>query len=299
MLTRFPENVVVVDRESLLHVRTARTNGSRRPEHVRIHRLTPSVFANGTVTPSVADEEGLRAAIRHIRQEAGEIDATSLLLPDSWFRIAILDLASIPDKKADADEVIRWTLRRNLPVQPEELRLAWHPIDHVEGKIRVLVIGASERPVSSIEKAFAAEDVRVVLVEPVGLSLWNAIAATLPDDQAHRIFFYVRQHEFTTAAFEGSKPLFIRSRSLGEERSMLQEIRLSASFVRSRFAASSIERCWAAGSRLERWITDALGQEFATKVDIVSIDRFSPGVAASDIAGNEAEVAASLGVFTA
>ena len=112
---------------------------------------------------------------------------------------------------------------------------------------------------------FAAAGLEVVLIEPVGLNIWNAIAVREAETTADRLFLYVRDTDFTTAVFRGSQPLFIRSRNLSAERTVEQEIRLSASYLRDSLAVETFANCYVAGERGAD-VHETLADEFNTQV---------------------------------
>ncbi len=82
-----------------------------------------------------------------------------------------------------------------------------------------------------------------MLIEPIGLNIWNAIAVREGDTNADRLFLYLRDTDFTTAVFRGAQPLFIRSRNLSPERTIDQEIRLSANYLRDSLQVESFANC--------------------------------------------------------
>src|SRR6185503_18662978 len=113
---------------------------------------------------------------------------------------------------------------------------------------------------------FAASGLEVILIEPVGLNIWNALAVREADTDSNRLFVYVRDDEFTTAVFRGAQPLFIRSRNLSGDRTLDQEIRLSASYLRDSLAAETFASCYVAGERADADVTATLASEFNTPV---------------------------------
>jgi hypothetical protein len=136
-----------------------------------------------------------------------------------------------------------------------------------------------------------------VLIEPVGMNIWNAITVKEAPTAKDRIFVYVREHDFTTAVFRGPHPLFIRSRNLSGERSVQQEIRLSASYLRDSMQAVSVERCYLAGNQADGSVQQALATEFnAPVVPVMLRDHVTQ--LPSQVAGMEAELTACTGVFT-
>ena len=100
MATAFPPDVIVLDDEKLLHARLAR--GGKRPRIVQAksYRLAANTFSTAVVSPQLTNESSLADAVRRLRVETGRWDRASLLLPDSWFRINILDITGFHGRSA-------------------------------------------------------------------------------------------------------------------------------------------------------------------------------------------------------
>src|SRR5947208_6898388 len=134
-----------------------------------------------------------------------------------------------------------------------------------------------DQTLAAIEKVFEAAGIAVVLIEPIGLNIWNAITTHEPNTSRDRIFFYLREGEFTTAAFRGAQPLFIRSRNLNSDRTIEQEIKLSASYLRDTLRTDSIQQCYLSGSELNADLGSIIGSEFGAPVHRVSLADCSDG----------------------
>jgi Tfp pilus assembly PilM family ATPase len=294
MFRPFPPDVIVLDREELIHARVVR--GGRLPTiaSARRYRVPPTVFSLGGVTPSVADEEALAEVVRRARLESGRIDRASLLLPDTWLRMSILEVSNVAEKTEAADEIVRWTLRRNMPAISDKLRLAYTPLSRNGTGSKLLVVAAAESTMHSLESAFSAAGVSLGSIESTGLNLWNAIG---PKTAAagDRMFFYLRPDEFTIALFRGEIPMFIRSRPTTGDRSLLQEIRLSASYVRSNIQANGIAASLVAG-RLEPAIRDSIAELFGAPIHEFRLREIANVSAAIEESAGEAELAACTGV---
>lgn len=298
MARSFPPDVVVFDNNSIVHTRLARGRSGPRIVNAKSYRLAADTFTAAPVTPLLANESAVAETLRRLRMETGKWEKVSLLLPDSWFRINIVELPTVPERAADATEVVRWSLKRTLPIPPEQLRVAYSVLSRTEaGGAKVLVLSALEATLTSIERIFTAAGFEVVLIEPVGLNIWNAITVREGAEGAgDRLFFYLRETEFTTAVFRGAQPLFIRSRNLGADRSIDQEIRLSANYLRDSLSVETFSRCYVAGHRGED-VHATLAEEFGAEVRPVRLRDYAEHVtAAAD--GWDAELTACTGVFT-
>lgn len=296
MARSFPSDVLVLDTDSLLHARLARARSGLRIEQTKRFRIADGAFAPSVVTPELVNEAPLAETFRRLRVETGRWEKASLLLPDSWFRINLLELPSFNERQGDAAEVVRWSLKRTVPIEPTELRVAFEVLSRTTTAAKVIVVSAMEKTLAAIERLFAAAGVEIVLIEPLGLNLWNAIAARDTTTAGERVLVYVRDHEFTTAVFRAGQPLFIRSRNLTGERTVHQEIRLSASYLRESLRADGFQSCYLAGTA-DPTLQEALAAEFSAPVQTVALENYAEAPAGTD--GADAELTACTGVFTA
>lgn len=296
MSKSFPPDVIVLDSDSLLHVRLGRGRKDAQIMLSKSYRLAANTFTASVVTPELTNEGSLTEVVRRLRAETGRWEKVSVLLPDSWFRINILELQTLPDVFSEAEEMVRWSLKRTLPIDPSTLRVAFEPLSKTTGQTKVLAVSAVEKTLADIERVFRSSGIDVVLIEPIGLNLWNAITVREAATTRDRILFYVRDTDFTTAAFRGPQPLFIRSRNLNADRTIDQEIRLSASYLRETLRTDAIEHCYLAGNHIDAAVAATIGEEFRAPVKTISLRDFTEQ--APDNVGYETELAAAIGVFT-
>jgi type IV pilus assembly protein PilM len=297
MSRSFPPDVLVLDDDSLVHARFGRGKTTPRIVNAKSYRLAADTFAPSPVTPTLVNDGALAETLRRMKMETGKWDKVSLLLPDSWFRINIVELPSLPPKDADALDVVRWSLKRTLPIPPEQLRVAYSVLERdAKGGAKVLVVSALESTLGALERVFGAAGLDVILIEPIGLNIWNAITVREADGAGDRLFFYLRDTDFTTAVFRGSQPLFIRSRNLSGDRTIDQEIRLSANYLRDSLSVRTFTNCYVAGERGSD-VHATLAEEFATRVRSVNVRDYAEDIPA-DLSGFDAELTACTGVFT-
>lgn len=297
MARSFPPDVLVFDSESLLHARLGRGRKNPHIVHVKRYRFSGPVFASGAVTPSIVDAERLSEVIRRVKSDnGGRLDQVVLLLPDAWFRINLLTLPTLPPSRIEADQVIRWTLKKSLPIDSAALRVAYSVINRNGAGVKSLVISALESTLSGIEKVLGSEGIQVSVIESVGLNIWNAIAVR-QDHGGGRLLLLVRDQDFTTALFDGETPLFIRSRNLSGERKLIQEIKLSASYLQGVLQNVKITECFVAGSRLDPAMLAAVGEEFGAPVRRATLDDFAEVAPGLDTAGADSELIACAGVY--
>lgn len=295
MARSFPPDVVVLDSDSLIHVRVGRGRKDAKIVQAKSYTLRDDVFVPGVVTPDMQNEAAFAEVLRRLKRETGRWDKVSLLLPDSWFRMNIIELQSVPERASETAEVIRWSLRRTMPIDPSLLRMSYEVLSRTPP--RVLAVSAVEATLAAIERLFEAAGIGVILIEPAGLNIWNAITSREAATTRDRIFFYIRDHDFTTAVFRGLQPLFIRSRNLNGERTLQQEIKLSATYLRDALQTTSIENCYVVGNGVDGAVTDAIATEFSAPVRKIALRDVAEQVP-GDSSQYEAELTAATGVFT-
>jgi Tfp pilus assembly PilM family ATPase len=295
MARSFPPDVVVLDSDSLIHVRIGRGRKDVKVVQAKSYALRDDVFAPGVVTPALQNEESFAEVLRRLKLETGRWDKVSVLLPDSWFRMNIIELQAVPERASETAEVILWSLRRTMPIDPSLLRMSYEVLSRTPP--RVLAVSAVEATIAAIERVFGAAGIEIVLIEPAGLNIWNAITSREAATTRDRIFFYIRDHDFTTAVFRGTQPLFIRSRNLNGERTLQQEIKLSATYLRDALQTTSVENCYVVGNGVNGTVTDAIAAEFSApvrKIALRDVAEETPG----DSGQYDAELTAATGVFT-
>jgi Tfp pilus assembly PilM family ATPase len=296
MARAYPSDVVVIDTDGLLHARLSAGNKTARVLYGRTYRLPEGTFAPAVVTPSLADEGAIAEVLRRMKLESGRLEKVSVLLPDPWFRMNLIELPPLSDRPEEAKHAVRWSLRRTLPIPPETLRVAWETIGRNGTNVKLFVLSAVEATLEALERVFAAAGIEIVLIEPVGLNIWNALTVREETTTADRIFFFIRDNDFTTAVFRGPQPLFIRSRNLSGDRTLQQEIRLSATYLRDTLQTGSVSRCYIAGNHVSEDVSREVEQEFGAPVTPVNLRDFVERVP-SEVAGVEAELTACTGVF--
>ena len=282
-----------------MHARLGRGKKGLKIVQAKSYRLAEDTFTTGMVTPQLTNEASLAEALRRLRMETGKWERVSLLLPDSWFRINLMDVPSLPKSgNGEALEIVRWSLKKTIPIPPEQLRVAYSVLSRDGQGAKVLALSALDATLGAIERVFAAAGFEIILIEPVGLNIWNAISVNEGETTADRLFVYVRDEDFTTAVFRGAQPLFIRSRNLSGDRTLQQELRLSASYLRDSLNANGFANCYVAGPRADADVSATLAAEFNTEVRAVKLRDYVEEMPAG-VQDLDAELTACTGVFTA
>ncbi|MEN6526665.1 MAG: hypothetical protein ABFD65_09280 [Candidatus Polarisedimenticolia bacterium] len=150
-------------------------------------RALPDGLYRGALGEAASDPAALGAALAEALRMAGAGKAAriSLAVPDGAVHAAIVDFAELPASRVQAEEMVRFRLRKTLPGGAEGWRMSWSPLGAgADGRPRVLAAMAPEPALASIEAACAAAGVRCGLIEPSLLALRRAVRRALdhPED---------------------------------------------------------------------------------------------------------------------
>ena len=299
MARSFPPDVVVLDSRLLIHARVGRGRKEMQILQAKSYALRDDVFAPGVVTPELR-ERSARWPRRSAPHEArngtmgqGLAAPPRLLVPDEHHRAAVAAGARQRGRRSDPLEPAAHACRSIR----RQLRLSYEVLTP-HAAAQSWPSARSRRRSAAIERLFEAAGIEVILIEPAGLNIWNAITAREAATTRDRIFFYIREHDFTTAVFRGAQPLFIRSRNLDGERTLQQEIRLSATYLRDTLQTDVGREVLRRRQRHQRRShgrrSAASSRRRCVKIALRDVAEQTPG----DAAAYDAELTASTGVFT-
>lgn len=191
-----------------------------------------AVGSSSSGTP-IFSREALSEAVTAARRLAeGRLSRASVVLPDSWARILPIDFDALPDSEAAVREMVLWKLKKLLPGVTAELSVAFREMPASGTGKRLLVAAAPAESLSSIEQAFESLGVRVGLLSPASLALFDGLAPAL---SALAAGDYALVHRTPGSlsfliARDGA-PVFFRQRPAEQEpEDHEQELRLSLSY---------------------------------------------------------------------
>ena len=184
--------------------------GRRRDTLSRVERvpLGGDWFRLGPVGLLHVDRAALAAGVTALvqRLEAAPGEA-SFVAPNAWVRSVVIDAEELPHQREEADDVVRWRLKKLLPCRPEDVRL-----DYVAsgGRGRMLVVLALDRPMAVVEETFAASGVNLGRIEPAAL----ALTALLPPSPTPILLGAVDAHALALVVLVEGKPVLMRNKPL-------------------------------------------------------------------------------------
>lgn len=214
----------------------------------------------------------------------GPIKEASLVLPDTWLRLAFTESEELPSKARARQDILRFKLKRLVPFRVEELRITAVPVTpypNQEAPERLLLGFGVEALLAQLERAFAGIGIEIGRVTNTTLALLASLQDTTgPDELAALVL--ARPGAFTLSYVHQGEPLLYRFKSFGDEPSeavsenaVRRDLRLTRNFVHQHFPERPLGRLFlaAAPADEERWL-DWLTGELEVEPEPLDFDHF-------------------------
>jgi type IV pilus assembly protein PilM len=163
------------------HVVAARV-AAKHPtiEVYSVRTLQPGTLAPGLAAGNVIDRTTVRGAIANaLATVGGGARDVVVILPDAAVRVNLLDFDTLPDKREDAEALVRFRLRKALPFDAEKASLSFDAVRR-NGNIQVVAAVAPHAVVSEYESLFAEEGYNAGIVLPSALAMLGNLEGERP-----------------------------------------------------------------------------------------------------------------------
>ena len=153
-------------------VRTRNEKGATVLAAAAAFELAPEVLRPSLTQPNIGDPEAFRAGLRSAIERAGVLGGAriALVLPDPVGRVALIPSAELGSGRAsDLDEVVRFRLRKSLPFEVRDARVAH--VRSTRPHDPLLAVAAMASIVDAYEEVCRSLGLEPGLVELSGLAL--------------------------------------------------------------------------------------------------------------------------------
>ncbi|HQR67848.1 MAG TPA: hypothetical protein PLB02_10665, partial [Thermoanaerobaculia bacterium] len=171
--------------------------------------LPDGTFADGVSGAPVAGEP-LAGALSRLLAEAGvKMPAASLVVPDDFVRVLVVDVEEPERHAREVEEILSWKFGRTFGDPAPPLRLSWRPAGTGASGTRVLALAVPEEAVGSWEAPFEKAGIRIGAVEIEALAVSSLGVGAIEGDG---LVVWSRGGTATVAHFEKGLLRFLRVR---------------------------------------------------------------------------------------
>jgi type IV pilus assembly protein PilM len=173
--------------------------------------------------PNLRDRDAVSRGIRDAMASLGSHGRDVIaILPDAAVRVVLLDFESLPNKRDEAEAVVRFRLKKSLPFDVEKAKVSYHA--HASnGTVRVVAAVALNSVVEEYEGAFAEAGYSPGIVLPSMLAALGAAQAGRPslvvkvDTRTISIAILDQQQVLLIRTLENTAGVAITGERLAEE----------------------------------------------------------------------------------
>ncbi len=161
-LTPPPDTVWSLDGHRVVVVHRDRKTGDR----CAAVDVPKDLFEMGVAGLQSVDVQRLTGLLTSLQERINGARRVAVVIPTHWVRCFLMEAEELPRRQADLQDVLRWRLKKLLPVAPANLRIA-ASIQSPEGDHKqVLCSAVSEKAVAQLESAFEGAGISPGLVLP-------------------------------------------------------------------------------------------------------------------------------------
>lgn len=202
--------------------------------HCAAEDVPPGAFEVGPVGLQAVHQEAIAPVFTRLKGAAEGTSTAAVIVPTSWMRSFLLEADKLPRKESEVHDVVRWRLKKLLPVPPADLRLSVVRLPEVMGRRQILVLAGIERAVASLESIFKA-----IGIEP-GLITTRLFALVPRSPLSERPLLLIQMEPgfLSLLLLVGGTPRLLRTKLLPPmataDEAILREVRLNLDFIRDK-----------------------------------------------------------------
>lgn len=190
----------------------------------------PGVFEVGSVGIQAVDRRKLSAVLASLQPRIEGASRAAVIVPSGWTRSHLLDFDELPRHHDELDQIVRWRLKKLLPVQAAELRLFIEPMPAANGSRSLVCMAGIDRAFASLEGAFSDVGVELGLITTRAFAL-----AHRPSTSTHLIIQQEDGFVMVLLAVDGW-PRLIRTKQLASSsragETIRRELNLTLGYIR-------------------------------------------------------------------
>lgn len=202
--------------------------------HCAGEQVPPEAFDVGPVGLQAVHEQELAPVLTRLKGAAEGTSTAAVILPTSWMRAFLLETDRLPRKENELNDVIRWRLKKLLPVPPTDLRLSAVRLQEVAGRRQILVLAAIERAIASLESTFKAIGIEPGLITNRLFSL----VPRIPSSEQPHLIIQMETGFLSLLLLTGGVPRLLRTKPLPPTiplaDAIVRELRLNLEFIRDK-----------------------------------------------------------------
>ena len=230
--------------------------------------LTSLNIHNRTV---VAD--ALRTALDRASIRARRV---ALVIPDLAAKVSLVRFDTVPSRREDLDQLVRWQVKKASPFPIEDAVVTWTPAArHSDGSAEFLVVSARRDIVAEYEAVCEQAKLYAGLVDLSTLSIVNLILGGKDVPQVDWLVVHLRPDYTSIVILRGEQVIFFRNRPEGDQEAIADLVHQAAMYYQDRLQGQRFARVFLGGTGRVGGAVDSARKNLEERLG-ASVERIDP-----------------------
>jgi type IV pilus assembly protein PilM len=162
------------------HIAVGRAAGTSQLDISAVRPLPAGALAPNHAGQNIVNYSAVRSTLQDAMQVLGGRPRDMILiLPDGACRVVLLDFETVPEKREDADAIVRFRLKKTLPFDVERARVSWQ-VQNEGGKLLLAVAVVFGAVLEEYESVLREMGISPGVVLPSMLACLGQVDAAVP-----------------------------------------------------------------------------------------------------------------------
>jgi len=209
----------------------------------------------GAVVPSltasnVHNRAAVVSALRAALDRAGARPRrVALVIPDLAAKVSLVRFDTVPARREDLDQFVRWQVKKASPFPIEEALVTYSPgVRGAGGAAEFLVVAARRDAIAEYEAVCDELKIYAGLVDLATLSVVNLFLGGPEVPSGDWLLVHLRPDYTSIVIMRGEQVIFFRNRPEGDEASMADLVHQTAMYYQDRLSGQRFSRVLLGGS---------------------------------------------------
>jgi type IV pilus assembly protein PilM len=271
--------------------------GSPTIQSYAVELLPSQAVAASLTSHNILDRASVVSSLRTVFDRLERRPArVALILPDVAAKVSVVRFDTIPSRRDDLDQLVRWQVRKAAPFPIEEAAVSYTPgARTADGGGEFVVVLARRDVVAEYEDVCAAAGAHAGLVDIATFSVINLALASARVRSGDWLIVHMRPEYTSIGILRSGDLIFFRNRPEGDEESLTDVVHQTAMYYQDRLSGDGFSGVLLGGSgRTPGAVEDArrdLEERLGVRIDAINP---APAVTLPSLTGTPAPLRDSL-----
>lgn len=212
--------------------------------------LPANAVAASLISHNIADRAAVAARVQAVLGRLGGRPArVALIVPDVVAKVSVIHFDTIPGKRDDLDQLVRWQMRKAAPFPVDDACVTYTAgMRSAEGGGDFLVALARRDIITEYEQACADAGVHAGLVDLSTFSVVNLALASGRAATGDTLIVHMRPEYTSIAIVRNGTLIFFRNRPEGDDETLTDVVHQTAMYYQDRLSGQGFGRVLLGGS---------------------------------------------------